>query len=500
MNFRTGVLKYSIAVLLLLAITIGSASAAGYVYISPESPEGLSPGDTFTLSIIVDSQGNDLTAIGVSLNYDQNALKVTGLTEEGAFGTKMLVGPGSGDDGQGAIKYEIAAVGDTHQVSDEKFLTIEFQVKTDSEDGTYPVSFEEVRLIDENRNDISGEATGAFVLIGDASVEDTEVPETIGLGDVEKSATIPTTTSTLESTAESQLEYEYVFGFHPEDYHVVSQRGSSNIQEGNKADMLMLESKLNTNFENELFYPRGKIISLGTNSAGSLVVIFYEPLVEQSDIDGIYAIIDGEAKTMGIDDVPVEFGSGTGSQVSDVLHDLIGNVKTMNGISLASLADDKSSVYDPSVIGTAGQIPEIENEKESWQWFFQDSYRISLDTEDELEPYILSGIIVSTGVSSNGYFEVRINENADIDRSTIISDIYEIIDAKAQNIGISDVPVVFKLSTLKDDDLGSLQEQGAENMYDAESEAKETPGFGFIAGLMSMSMVYCLRRFSTRSR
>ena len=98
MGFRTRVLKYSLIALIFVAMTIGNASATGSVHIIPEKTTGLAPGDTFTLTINVDSQEDYLRGIDAILNYDANTLKIVKITEDGIFGTDSLIIPGSGDD------------------------------------------------------------------------------------------------------------------------------------------------------------------------------------------------------------------------------------------------------------------------------------------------------------------------------------------------------------------------------------------------------------------
>jgi hypothetical protein len=502
MGFKTWVLRYSIIALLLVMITIGNTSATGSVYILPEITTELSPGDTFTLTVNVDSQEDYLKGIDSTLNYDPNTFKVVKLTEEGILGENMLILPGSGDDGQGTIKYGIAtsdAYG--YKAADGKFLTLEFQVLDNAEDGIFYLNFEEIRLIDKNLNELSGKAVGSVVLIGDVLIKDAQEPTAIDIGPKVKSTTSPSMTSTTTSlSSQPQIEYEYIFGLHPDSYRIIEKRGIIEDPENNNGKMITLQNKLKTNFDNEQFYPRGKIMSMGTNSAGYLFVIFYEPLIEQSDADNIYSIIEGEAKAMGIDNVPVEFGSGTNSQIGDTLQDLNNNVKAMTELSLTALTDEKNSVYDSSIIDTIGVLPKIETEKECWQWFFQDSYKISQDSGAKLESYIQSGKIVSMGVSPNGYFEVRINEEADIDRESVINEIYQILNDEGKKNGVNEVPVVFRLITPTDEDAPeSLQEEGIEESMELESEALKTPGFCFITSLVAMSMVYYIRKRSMQN-
>ncbi len=498
MEFRTRVLKYSIIALIFATIAIGNVSAIGSVYIIPQKTTGLSTGDTFTLTMNVDSQEEYLKGIDTILNYDANTLKVIKITEEAIFGTDVLILPGIGDDGHGTIKYGLASTKSSYQVANSKFLTFEFQVKDNAENGISYLNFKDIKLIDKNSNEISGKATGSVIFIGDTWDEDDADPEIINTEHEVKSTATTSMTESMASPSQSKIEYDYIFGSHPNDYKVTDKRG---IAESSNESVIALEKKLKAQFENKQFYPHGKIMSLGTNSANYLVVVFYKPLIEQADTNDIYSIIEIEARKMGFDNVPVEFGSGTDSQITDALQDLMGNLKAMNELSLSALTDENSSVYEPSVIKILGKLPKIETEKECWQWFFQDSYRISQDSGIKLEPYIQNGMILSIGVSPNGYFEVRMNEEIDADRESFIDDIYQTIDEEGEKNGIGEVPVIFRLSAPSDkENLESPMEDNAEDEEMPLSEARDTPGFGLIAGIVAIAIAYYQKDKSTQQK
>lgn len=58
-------------------------------------------------------------------------------------------------------------------------------------------------------------------------------------------------------------------------------------------------------------YPEGPVIGYGYNYRGYFEVIFEENIVvEESLMDEIYGMIDGEAKGMDIQEVPVVFKLG----------------------------------------------------------------------------------------------------------------------------------------------------------------------------------------------
>ncbi|WP_094228282.1 cohesin domain-containing protein [Methanolobus psychrotolerans] len=486
--------KYSVLALLILMAGIGNVSAISYVVISPESQTGMSPGDAFNVNIDVNSGIDPLRAVQIKLVYDSNSFEVASIKDGNLFGSNFLIGPDSGDNGAGSITYSIASTDKSYTPKANTMLTINFHIKDIAEEGTYSLSFEEVWLLDKNSQYLNGKATGSTVVVGAGADDLSTQPESIDFGSVVKSTSTSSTSSSFSSlNSGQQLEYTYVFGSHPPDYEVMSRYGAAQKDANWSRNSLILESRLVEELEGQYLYSYGRIISIGSNSGGYLVVVFYEPLMpDRSQMDEVYTIIDNEAQEMGIENVPVEFGEGTLSQVSDVLQQLLQRIQTINEAKLEDLMDNKSSLYDPMILATAGTVPQIRTEQECWQWYFQDSYAISLNVSDEIDSYLKSGVLRSTGLSPNGYFEVRINEEADVSRKSLIVDIYEIMNIAAMNIGVSDVPVVFKLSNPDETEnvLASTQEIPVEEatMPETEAEAKEVPGFGFLISFLSVCM------------
>ena len=118
-----------------------------------------------------------------------------------------------------------------------------------------------------------------------------------------------------------------------------------------------------------------------------------------------------------------------------------------------------------------------------------------------MQPYFQDMTLLSTGLSPYGFFEVRIDQNTDMDKRSLINDIYEVIDSEAKDQGVNNVPVVFKLASADADDLESTPEELTEEMEETpDIEVKETPGFGFIYGILSVALVSLLARRIRRTK
>ncbi|WMW22980.1 S-layer protein domain-containing protein [Methanolobus mangrovi] len=112
------------------------------------------PGNEFQATIEVNSNGYSLNDVGLQLNYDPSAIIVTGITDEGLFGSNTMVEPGSGDNGTGLLTYDISATELNLLPISGDILTIDFMVKENATDGVYDLELENVLLKDENNTAI----------------------------------------------------------------------------------------------------------------------------------------------------------------------------------------------------------------------------------------------------------------------------------------------------------------------------------------------------------
>ena len=140
-----------------LVIGIGAAAAAPSVSIDPIATTGLNQGNTFTVTVDVDSDTNDLRAVDMDLYYDPSALQVNSITEEGLLGTSILEPTTNGyDNAAGKISYGIASTATSFSPKDGTFVTIVFEVKAATAAGTYNLNLDDVLLLDGANDDILG--------------------------------------------------------------------------------------------------------------------------------------------------------------------------------------------------------------------------------------------------------------------------------------------------------------------------------------------------------
>lgn len=148
-------------------VGVGLAAAAPSVSVSPQTNE-YDAGDTFQISILVDSDVHDLRAVNLQLGYDPAALQVNSITDNNLLGANVLVAPGSGDDGAGTINYGIASTAGVYAPVDGTMLTIEFEVNAEASDGVYDLDLKNVALKNEDNVAIAGVASmDGTVKVGD---------------------------------------------------------------------------------------------------------------------------------------------------------------------------------------------------------------------------------------------------------------------------------------------------------------------------------------------
>ncbi|ETA69166.1 cohesin domain-containing protein [Methanolobus tindarius DSM 2278] len=147
------------------------------VYVSP-STTNVDAGDTFEVKIKLDSMGEDVSTMEISLAYDSDALTVLGITQNGLFGAvenvDYIVVPGSGDDGSGLIMYGLAGTISEPKVGD--FITIEFEAASTA-DGSYSLDLMDVELLD-GSNEVPD------VIVTGGSVDVTTVPAIPPIADI----------------------------------------------------------------------------------------------------------------------------------------------------------------------------------------------------------------------------------------------------------------------------------------------------------------------------
>ena len=188
---------------------IGAAVASPSASIDPMVTSNLVQGDTFQVTVDVNSDTHYLREINMYMYYNSSALQVNSITEHGLLGSSILTAPGSGDYDDGTILYGIASTADTYLPESGTFLAIEFQVEDTTADGIYNLNLGYVVLKDESNVDIPGVAvTDGRIGVGNVFVNPTvEVDPQVNNGDISDSNNIGTAsanTTSLKSVATTQ--------------------------------------------------------------------------------------------------------------------------------------------------------------------------------------------------------------------------------------------------------------------------------------------------------
>jgi hypothetical protein len=98
---------------------------------------------------------------------------------------------------------------------------------------------------------------------------------------------------------------------------------------------------------------------------------------------------------------------------------------------------------EPGVIDVRGTMPTIVSNREKLEWTDK-LVECSLNLDEEMHKYFEDGPILSFGTNVDGYLKVGCDLAApEKVNSTVIDEIYGVIDAQCKKEGINDVPVVF---------------------------------------------------------
>jgi hypothetical protein len=150
-------------------IGIGMAAAAPSVSIEPEYTTGLSPGDTFSVNVLVDPDTYGVKACKIDLTYNSSALTATGVTQGDLLGSPTIGEPTNDYSTPGKIHWGISRTGANPTpvpTSPGTFITIAFSVNAGASSDTYTLDLSNVTL----NNETSAEILGAEVNDGYATV------------------------------------------------------------------------------------------------------------------------------------------------------------------------------------------------------------------------------------------------------------------------------------------------------------------------------------------
>ena len=164
--------KIFVLCMVLGAFGVGAAAAAPAVTISPASTTGLAPGDSFSVNISVDPDGNGVSSGQIDLSFDTAVLEVTGLTAGDMLGANPLDTGSAHDNTAGTVIAVLARNGGTTPpTAAGTWATVAFSVKTGASDGTTTIAITSVGMADESFATITGiTTTDGTATVGGGSV------------------------------------------------------------------------------------------------------------------------------------------------------------------------------------------------------------------------------------------------------------------------------------------------------------------------------------------
>jgi hypothetical protein len=110
---------------------------------------------------------------------------------------------------------------------------------------------------------------------------------------------------------------------------------------------------------------------------------------------------------------------------------------------------------DPNVLATKGKIPQYATQAERQNWLDKLDTTYKLIRDDEMSPYTYpKGPVLEYGFNFDGYIEVVFYKGMNVSDSQI-NEIYNVINKKANEASVQDVPVVFKKSDFFHDDIAT---------------------------------------------
>ena len=138
-----------------------------FVSIIPSSTT-ISPGDTFTIDVVIDSATNNVKVCHVEVSYDSTVFTAGTITEAGLLGTNILTEPGSGAS-DGIVKYGLSRqllAGNPAVPVSGTFISITFEVSQTASPDSYSLTID-ATLLDENKVPIPGvvENDGLVIIV-----------------------------------------------------------------------------------------------------------------------------------------------------------------------------------------------------------------------------------------------------------------------------------------------------------------------------------------------
>lgn len=205
------------------------------------------------------------------------------------------------------------------------------------------------------------------------------------------------------------------------------------------------------------------VIGLSYSCSGFIIVELESDnreVINEATLDDIYKMLDDYCENEGVSDVPVVFMWSHQDE----------------SISLPDYGPHifEEAKREPTFIAARGTMPVITDEGGKREWTDKLVECSRGTTEIDRYFYDSGGPLLSFGTSINGYLEVGCNSaTPEKVNSTVIDEIYSMIDAQSKKVGVNDVPVVFVW---------------------AEVPTEDTPGFTSTMLILSILLLAGIRR------
>lgn len=138
-------------------------------------------------------------------------------------------------------------------------------------------------------------------------------------------------------------------------------------------------------------------------------------------------------------------GDGFTENSSNNNSENVGNIPQRLPLTFGPETFDKLK-SDPNFIAAYGRIPTFKSSEEREQWIGtlgKVMDQVDANFEQEMSKYFYpNGPFTSCGITIDGVIEVGVGVNKTVEKS-LMDKIYQILDSKANRMGINEVPVVF---------------------------------------------------------
>jgi hypothetical protein len=318
--------------------------------------------------------------------------------------------------------------------------------------------------------------------------------------------------------------YNYFFGLDSYGNTVIIRYGKLPVLETKEqkeswnSTLEELSNKIKDNLTSKYMYPQGEVVTCGANAKGYFVILFKYGNVNESLMSGIYALIDNSAKEIGIQDIPVEFGYGI--YRLEIPLDLEQGTSHWFGESTENLSESdiraiqeymkaKPTIPAHKTVATYGKIPLLKDQEEIISWGHKLS-AIANNTQEKIN-HMEKGQVIVYGVETTR-LHVGINETlSSEEKTTIVKEIYHIIDEEARKQSITDVPVYFDEGTFINQtatkNLDTVENSSYDSKFNNENistlnnsnrnesnKKRSTPGFGLLGSLICIYGGWKLRK------